>query len=72
MTDAGIGIKPEDTNRFFKPFEQMDGAATRRQGGTALGLALTRSLVDLHGGKIWSESRGDGKGLTFLAILPIP
>jgi signal transduction histidine kinase len=68
--DTGIGIKPEDQENIFKPFEQADGSSSRRYQGTGLGLALTKRLVELHGGKIWVESKGEGKGSTFYFIIP--
>ena len=71
VTDTGIGIKPEDQARIFNTFEQADGSASRRYQGTGLGLALTKQLVELHGGKIWVESQGVGKGATFSFIIPV-
>ena len=70
VTDTGIGINPQDQPRVFKPFEQVDGSASRKYQGTGLGLSLTKSLVELHGGKIWVESQGAGKGSTFSFIIP--
>ena len=72
VTDTGIGIKHEDLKRIFNPFEQVESSATRRFQGTGLGLALTKNLVELHSGKIWVESEGEGKGSKFSLILPIP
>ena len=72
VTDTGIGIKHEDIERIFNPFEQVESSATRRFQGTGLGLALTKNLVELHSGKIWVESEGEGKGSKFSLILPIP
>jgi PAS domain S-box-containing protein len=71
VTDTGIGIKQEDLERIFTPFEQAENSTRRRYQGTGLGLSLTKSLVELHGGKIWAESQGEGKGSTFSLILPI-
>jgi signal transduction histidine kinase len=71
VTDTGIGIKGEDLERIFKPFEQGDGSAGRRYPGTGLGLSLTKRLVELHGGKIWVESAGEGKGSTFNFVIPL-
>ena len=70
VTDNGIGIRPEDVSRIFDPFEQADGSVSRRYQGTGLGLSLTRKLVELHGGVIWAESEGEGKGSTFRFTLP--
>jgi signal transduction histidine kinase len=71
VTDTGIGLNSEDFDRVFRPFEQVDGAASRRYQGTGLGLSLTRRLVQLHGGKIWVESEGEGKGCTFSFVIPV-
>jgi signal transduction histidine kinase len=71
VSDNGIGIKSEDREHIFKPFEQADGSSSRRYQGTGLGLALTKQLVELHGGKIWVESEGEGKGSNFYFIIPV-
>lgn len=70
VSDDGIGIRSEDIGRLFTEFEQLETGTARRFGGTGLGLALTRSLVDLHGGTIDVESEF-GKGSTFRLILPL-
>ena len=69
--DTGIGLKAEDQERIFRPFEQADGSASRRYQGTGLGLSLTKRLVQLHGGKIWVESQGEGMGSTFSFVIPV-
>ncbi|MCP4372889.1 MAG: response regulator [Deltaproteobacteria bacterium] len=71
VADSGIGIKPEDQQRIFGEFEQVDSTYTREQEGTGLGLALTRKLVELHGGWLWMESEGEGKGSTFTFVIPV-
>jgi signal transduction histidine kinase len=71
VSDTGIGIKHEDLSRIFNPFEQVEQTASRRYQGTGLGLVLTKTFVELHGGAIWAESEGAGKGSTFTVILPI-
>jgi PAS domain S-box-containing protein len=71
VSDTGIGIKREDRERIFGAFEQLDSSYARRQQGTGLGLALARSLVELHGGRIWAESEGEGKGSKFTFAIPI-
>jgi len=71
VQDTGIGIKQEDLTRLFKPFEQVDSSRSRRYQGTGLGLALSRSFVELHGGAIWAESDGEGKGSTFRFLIPL-
>jgi signal transduction histidine kinase len=70
VTDTGVGIPSEDQERIFHPFEQADSSSRRRHQGTGLGLPLTKSLVELHGGAIWVESEGEGKGCTFTFIIP--
>jgi Amt family ammonium transporter len=70
VCDTGIGIRPQDLEIIFEEFEQVDSSYAREQPGTGLGLALTRRLVELHGGRIWAESQGDGKGSTFTFVLP--
>ena len=70
VSDNGIGIDPADTKRIFNPFEQVESSASRRYQGTGLGLSLSKSLVELHGGKIWVESPGSGKGSTFHFVIP--
>jgi signal transduction histidine kinase len=71
VTDTGIGIKPEDQERIFSAFEQADGTSSRKYQGTGLGLSLTKKFVELHGGHIWVESEGEGKGSTFCFIIPV-
>ena len=71
LRDTGIGIKGEDLQRIFDPFEQVDNSASRKYQGTGLGLSLTKRLVELHGGKIWAESEGEGKGSRFILVIPI-
>jgi PAS domain S-box-containing protein len=67
VADTGIGIKAEDIARLFTDFEQLDDS--RSHGGTGLGLALTRRLVELHGGSI-SVASEFGNGSTFTVVLP--
>lgn len=70
VSDTGIGLKRKDLDRIFDSFEQVDNAASRKYQGTGLGLSLTKQLVELHGGKIWAESDGEGKGATFFFCIP--
>ena len=70
VKDNGIGIKPEDIQRLFREFEQLESGASRRYEGTGLGLALTRKIVELQGGVINVESEV-GKGSTFSVVLPL-
>ncbi len=72
MADTGIGIKAEDQVRIFDKFERGESASAREQEGTGLGLALTRKLVELHGGQIAVESEGvRGRGSLFTLLLPL-
>ena len=70
VIDTGIGIAEEDQRKLFAPFTQIDTSKSRRYGGTGLGLALTRRLVDLHGGEIYVKSSEEGKGSNFAVKLP--
>lgn len=70
VTDTGIGIKPEDQERIFESFQQIDGSMARQYQGTGLGLALARSFVEMHGGRMWVRSDA-GKGSTFTFTLPL-
>ncbi|MDQ6971344.1 MAG: PAS domain S-box protein [Mariprofundaceae bacterium] len=71
VRDTGIGLKPEDLERVFGEFEQVDSSYARQQQGTGLGLALTRKLAALHGGQVWAQSDGPGQGSTFSLRLPL-
>jgi signal transduction histidine kinase len=70
VTDTGIGIKAEDRPKLFQEFSQVESVYTRKYEGTGLGLALTKKLVELHGGEIWVESEF-GKGSRFAFTIPI-
>ena len=70
VSDTGIGIRDNDLNLVFNPFEQLDSSASRMFQGTGLGLSLTKQLVELHEGKIWAESKGENKGSTFSFTIP--
>ncbi len=71
VSDTGIGVEDKDLERIFNPFEQVEGSTSRKYQGTGLGLALTRRMVELHGGAIWAESGGAEKGSTFRLAIPL-
>jgi CheY-like chemotaxis protein len=70
VTDTGIGIDPKDNKIIFDEFKQSDSSQSRQYEGTGLGLALTKKLVDMHGGRIWVESEGTGLGSKFIFTIP--
>ncbi len=70
ISDTGIGLIPEDLDRIFNPFEQVEHSKSRQFQGTGLGLSLTKRLVELHGGRIYVDSEGEGKGSTFGFTIP--
>jgi signal transduction histidine kinase/FixJ family two-component response regulator len=69
VSDTGIGIPHDQLDRIFERFYQVDGSVTRRYGGTGLGLALVKEIVEAHGGKVGVKSKVDG-GATFAVTLP--
>ena len=70
VADTGIGIREDDLARLFEPFQQLDNPVVRSAGGTGLGLAISKKFVELHGGRIWAESR-ENQGSTFHFTLPL-
>ena len=71
VSDTGIGLNPDGLESIFNPFEQVESSYSRKFQGTGLGLSITKNFVELHGGKIWVESEGEGLGSTFSFVLPI-
>jgi signal transduction histidine kinase len=72
VSDSGLGIPPDKLDVVFQEFTQVDTSPTRKAGGTGLGLPISRSLVQMHGGRLWAESSGvPGEGTTFLVELPL-
>lgn len=69
VEDTGIGIHKEDLPTVFEAFRQLDSSSSRRAQGTGLGLPISRRLVELHGGRMWVESKL-GAGSTFYFTLP--
>jgi PAS domain S-box-containing protein len=70
VSDTGIGLAPDHLERIFNTFEQVESSTARHFEGTGLGLALSRRLVELHGGRIWAESPGLNSGSRFVFTLP--
>jgi signal transduction histidine kinase/CheY-like chemotaxis protein len=71
VNDNGKGIDPRFLPHVFEPFRQAEPTATRAHGGLGLGLAITRRLIELHGGRIEARSPGEGLGATFVVHLPL-
>jgi PAS domain S-box-containing protein len=71
VTDTGRGIKAEDLPYIFDRFRQADSSGSRRFAGLGLGLALVKHLVELHGGQVYADSPGEGKGASFIVRLPV-
>ncbi|NLO92028.1 MAG: PAS domain S-box protein [Elusimicrobia bacterium] len=69
ISDSGIGIKPEDMDKLFKPFTQVETSNTRNYEGSGLGLIISKRLAELHKGSIWMKSEF-GSGSTFTLLLP--
>ena len=69
VADTGTGISAQDQKRLFTKFYRVDSSTTREVGGSGLGLTIAKSIVEMHGGKIWVESK-PGKGSTFNFTLP--
>lgn len=70
VSDSGPGIAPADQERIFEEFQQVDGSSSRAKGGTGLGLAIAKRIIEMHGGRIWVESKV-GAGSTFTFSLPV-
>jgi signal transduction histidine kinase len=73
VTDTGMGIAPEHLERVFERFYRVDKSRSRGEarGGSGVGLAISRALVEAMGGRIWVESPGLGEGATFVLTLPV-
>lgn len=70
VTDAGIGIAPEQLETIFEPFSRAPNATERNLPGLGLGLAVSREIVITMGGRMWAESPGEGRGSTFVIEIP--
>ena len=71
VSDTGIGIPPEHLPHLFTRFYRVDKSRARTGGGSGIGLTIARHLVEAHGGRIWVESQGAGKGSRFAFTLPV-
>jgi signal transduction histidine kinase/ActR/RegA family two-component response regulator len=72
VRDSGQGIAADFLPHVFERFRQADSSTTRAHGGLGIGLAITRQLVELHGGAVQAASEGEGRGATFTVRLPLP
>jgi signal transduction histidine kinase len=70
VRDTGPGISSADQARLFQEFQQADNTITKKKGGTGLGLAISKRIIEMHGGRIWVETR-PGQGSTFAFTLPV-
>ncbi len=70
VRDTGIGLPPDQLERVFELFTQVDSSRSRAQGGLGIGLSLVRQLVELHGGTVAVTSDGPGRGACFVVTLP--
>jgi histidine kinase len=71
VKDTGVGIPPEHIPHIFDRFYRVDKSRSRARGGSGIGLTIAKHLVEAHGGKIWAESEGGGKGSAFIFTLPL-
>jgi signal transduction histidine kinase len=71
IADQGIGIEKDQLDRIFDQFYQVEDHMTRRQQGMGLGLSIVKAITEAHGGRVWAESEGLGKGAMFTLALPI-
>ncbi len=71
VIDTGPGIPAEERQKIFDKFYQLSDISTRQQGGSGLGLSITKSIVEAHGGKLWIDDGNQGKGSNFQFVLPL-
>ena len=71
VKDNGAGIERGDLQKIFKEFSQVETHTTRHHAGLGIGLSIAQGLIEAHGGKIWAESDGLGKGAVFNVLLPV-
>jgi len=71
VKDNGLGISAEHLPHLFTRFYRVDKSRARASGGSGIGLTIAKSIIEAHGGRIWVESEGEGKGSTFIFTLPL-
>ena len=71
VRDTGVGIPKSDLSRIFTRFYRVDHSRSRESGGSGIGLTIAKQLIEAHGGKIWADSPGLGKGTSIIFTLPI-
>lgn len=71
VSDTGEGMPPEFLPHVFERFRQADASITRQHGGLGLGLSIVKQIIELHGGSVRAKSPGEGKGSTFVVVLPL-
>ena len=71
VIDTGPGIPAEERQKIFDKFYQLSDISTRQQGGSGLGLSITKSIIEAHGGKLWIDDGNQGKGSNFQFVLPL-
>lgn len=70
VRDEGLGISADEMHKLFGKFQKLSARPTGGESSTGLGLSIVKQIVELHGGKVWAESEGEGKGATFFIVLP--
>jgi signal transduction histidine kinase len=70
VRDTGPGIAEQDQAKIFEEFQQADSSTTKQKGGTGLGLAIAKRIIEMHGGRLWVESKVD-EGATFSFTVPV-
>jgi signal transduction histidine kinase len=71
VTDSGIGLSPDQLERIFERFYQVEDHMTRKEGGMGVGLSIAKAMVEAHGGRIWATSPGLNQGSTFTLTIPL-
>jgi histidine kinase len=71
VRDTGVGIPKSDLSRIFTRFYRVDHSRSRESGGSGIGLTIAQQLIEAHGGKIWADSPGLGKGTSIIFTLPV-